>query len=104
MTLDQGYFRDLYAASSDPWGLADRWYEARKYALSVAILPREHYQAAFEPGCSIGVFTRYLARRCDSLLACDTAPEAVASARAKTAGLPGVHVERRAIPGEWPPG
>ena len=104
MTLDQGYFRDRYAASADPWGLAERWYEARKYALSVAMLPGQQYRAAFEPGCSIGVLTRHLARRCDTLLACDTAPEAVASARAKTAGLPGVHVERRAIPGDWPPG
>jgi GlcNAc-PI de-N-acetylase len=41
MTLDPGYFRDRYAASADPWGLAERWYEARKYALSVAMLPRE---------------------------------------------------------------
>ena len=28
MTLDPGYFRDQYAASADPWGLAERWYEA----------------------------------------------------------------------------
>ncbi len=34
MTLDPGYFRDRYAASPDPYGLAERWYEARKYALS----------------------------------------------------------------------
>ena len=37
--LDPGYFRDMYAASADPWGMADRWYEARKYAISVALLP-----------------------------------------------------------------
>jgi SAM-dependent methyltransferase len=104
MTLDPGYFRDRYAASADPWGLAERWYEARKYALSVAMLPRERYQAVFEPGCSIGVLTAHLARRCDWLLACDTVPEAVAAARARTTGLPGVQVQRRAIPVEWPPG
>ena len=104
MTLDPGYFRDQYAASADPWGLAERWYEARKYALSVALLPRERYRTVFEPGCSIGVLTRHLARCCDSLLACDTVPEAVASARARTTGLPGVQVEQRVIPAEWPPG
>lgn len=104
MTLDPGYFRDRYAVSADPWGLAERWYEARKYALSVALLPREQYGTVFEPGCSIGVLTVRLARRCDFLLACDTVPEAVASARARTAGLPGVRVEHRVIPGEWPPG
>jgi hypothetical protein len=49
VTLDPGYFHDRYAASADPWGLAERWYEARKYALTVALLPRERYGAAFEP-------------------------------------------------------
>jgi len=103
MTVDAGYFRDRYVASPDPYGLAERWYEARKYAISVALLPRERYGAAFEPGCSIGVLTTMLALRCDRLLACDVVPEAVAAARARTAGLPGVRVERRTVPGEWPP-
>jgi SAM-dependent methyltransferase len=102
VTVDPGYFRALYAASPDPYGLADRWYEARKYALTAALLPREHYGTAFEPGCSIGVLTARLAPRCDRLLACDATPEAVASAQARTAGLPGVRVERRVIPREWP--
>ena len=103
MTLDAGYFRERYAASPDPYGLAERWYEARKYALSTALLPRQRYGAAFEPGCSVGVLTAMLAARCDSLLACDAVPDAVASAKARTAGLPGVRVVQRAIPGEWPP-
>ena len=102
MTLDPGYFRDRYAASADPWGLAERWYEARKYALTVALLPRQRYGAAFEPGCSIGVLTAQLAPRCDRLLACDAVPDAVAATRSRAAGLPGVRVERRVIPGEWP--
>jgi SAM-dependent methyltransferase len=103
MTVDAGYFRDRYAASPDPYGLAERWYEARKYAISVALLPRQHYGAAFEPGCSIGVLTTLLAPRCDRLLACDVVPAAVSSARARTAGMTGVQVERRAVPREWPP-
>ncbi len=104
MTVDPGYFLDRYAASPDPYGLAERWYEARKYALSVALLPRQRYRSAFEPGCSIGVLTAKLAPRCDSLLACDAIGSAVASARTRTARLPGVRVERRVIPGDWPPG
>jgi SAM-dependent methyltransferase len=103
VTLDAGYFRERYAASPDPYGLAERWYEARKYALTTALLPREHYGDAFEPGCSVGVLTAALAPRCDRLLACDAVPDAVATARARTAGLPGVRVEERAIPGDWPP-
>jgi SAM-dependent methyltransferase len=104
VTLDPGYFRGLYAASADPWGLAERWYEARKYALTVALLPRERYGAAFEPGCSVGVLTAQLAPRCDRLLACDAVPDAVAAARVRAAGLPGVRVEQRVIPDDWPPG
>jgi SAM-dependent methyltransferase len=104
VTLGAGYFRDLYAASADPFGLAERWYEARKYAMSLALLPRERYRAAFEPGCSIGVLTARLAARCDDLLAWDAVAAAATSARARTAGLPGVRVERRAIPGDWPSG
>jgi SAM-dependent methyltransferase len=104
VTLDPGYFRERYAASPDPYGLAERWYESRKYALTVAMLPRERYGTAFEPGCSIGVLTTRLAARCDQLLACDAVPEAVASAQARTAELPGVRVEQRVIPKEWPSG
>jgi SAM-dependent methyltransferase len=103
MTLDPNSFRSYYAASDDPWGMAERWYEARKYALSLALLPRERYGTAFEPGCSIGVLTAQLAARCDRLLACDAVPAAVALATARTAGLPGVRIEQRAIPGQWPP-
>ncbi len=104
MTLDPGYFRDCYAASADPWGLAERWYEARKYAVSLALLPAERYGAAFEPGCSIGVLTAQLAARCDRLLACDAIPDATDSARKRTAALPSVQVETRVIPGDWPSG
>ena len=37
--LPDGYFDDIYAASRDPWQLADRWYEQRKYAITMAMLP-----------------------------------------------------------------
>jgi SAM-dependent methyltransferase len=102
VTLDPDHFRERYDASPDPYGLAEHWYETRKYALTVALLPRERYGAAFEPGCSIGVLTAQLASRCDSLLACDAIPVAVSSARWRTAGLPGVRVEQRVVPREWP--
>jgi SAM-dependent methyltransferase len=102
VTLDPGHFRRKYDASPDPYQLADRWYEARKYAISVALLPAQRYSSAFEPGCSIGVLTARLASRCDRLLACDAIPRAVESARSRTAGLPGVRVEQRVVPDEWP--
>jgi len=104
MTVDPGYFSACYAASPDPWGLAERWYETRKYAISVALLPRQRYTSAFEPGCSIGVLSTQLAPRCGALLSCDAVPEAVASARDRTAALPSVRVEQRLIPRDWPDG
>ncbi|MFB9831087.1 class I SAM-dependent DNA methyltransferase [Actinoallomurus acaciae] len=100
-TLGPGYFDDLYADSPDPWGFASRWYERRKYALSLAMLPREHYRDAFEPGCSIGIFTALLAARCDRLLACDTSAEAVRRARLRA---PEATIEQRMIPAQWPAG
>jgi len=101
-TLGAAYFDGMYAAATDPWGFSERWYERRKHAISLAMLPRERYQAAFEPGCSIGVFTRMLAPRCGALLACDLAAAAVRAAAARTADLPQVRVEQRDIPGQWP--
>src|SRR3984885_5529782 len=104
MSLGPGYFDQMYAAADDPWGLATRWYETRKYALTMALLPDPHYQDAFEPGCSVGVLTGMLASRCGQLLAWDASRAAVRAAAARTAGLPNVCVRRGAIPGDWPAG
>jgi SAM-dependent methyltransferase len=104
VTLGAGYFDAMYRAASDPWGFEGRWYERRKYAISLALLPADRYRSAFEPGCSIGVLTRMLAGRCDRLLSCDVATAAVQAAAERTRDLPHVQVERRDIPGQWPSG
>jgi trans-aconitate methyltransferase len=101
-TLGAGYFDGLYEDSADPYGFITRWYERRKYALTVAMLPWARYTNAFEPGCSIGVLTSQLAPRCDALLSCDGAAAAVATARTRTAAFPQVTVEQRRLPGDWP--
>jgi SAM-dependent methyltransferase len=102
--LGADYFDAMYEAAPDPWGFQDRWYERRKYAISLAQLPDRRYRNAFEPGCSIGVLTRMLARRCDRLLSCDVAVAAVQAAEQRTRDLPHVRVERRQIPSQWPDG
>lgn len=104
VTLGGDYFDAMYQAASDPWGFEDRWYEHRKYAISLALLPERRYRSAFEPGCSIGVLTAMLAGRCDRLLACDVAEAAVRAATRRTADLPQVRVEQREIPRQWPAG
>jgi len=102
--LEPAYFDQMYAASDDPWGFTSRWYEKRKYAVTLAMLPHEHYQDAFEPGCSIGVMTEQLGLRCGRLLSCDVSGAAVQAAAERTSGLPGVRVEQRLLPRDWPPG
>ena len=103
-TLGPDYFDELYAGSADPWGFTTRWYETRKYAVSLALLPGQRYRDGFEPGCSIGVLSAQLARRCDRLLCWDGSAAAVRSAAARTAAMPNVEVQRRTIPADWPPG
>ena len=99
VTMRPAYFDAMYQAAADPWGFEDRWYEQRKYAVSLALLPAVRYRSAFEPGCSIGVLTRMLAGRCDAVLSCDVAAAAVRAAARRTADLPQVRVEQRELPG-----
>jgi protein-L-isoaspartate O-methyltransferase len=104
VTLPPAYFEAMYADSADPWGFASRWYERRKYALTLAALPRERYRRGFEPGASIGVLTALLADRCDSLLATDVAAAAVAAANRAVSAYDWVDVAELAVPHDWPTG
>ncbi|CAD6553331.1 hypothetical protein LMG28727_05530 [Paraburkholderia kirstenboschensis] len=116
------YFDELYKQSDDPWKLRGSWYERRKRALSLAMLPRERYRNAFEPGCANGELTVELASRCDQLLAVDLHERAVLltrerlapAAHARLANRPAngavtvatwtaqVRVEQRCVPADWP--
>jgi SAM-dependent methyltransferase len=103
LSLSRGYFEELYTTSPDPWGFRIRAYERRKYAITLAALPRERYRRAFEPGCSIGVLTGMLAKRVDVLLASDISPTAIAIA--ERADLPdNVELAVRTVPQDWPDG
>lgn len=97
---DALHFHDLYAASDDPWQLAERAYEQRKFDITIASLPRARYANAFEPGCSIGVLTQRLASRCDRVLASDPAAP-LDQARLR---VPDPHVTfaRGSVPQDWP--
>jgi hypothetical protein len=98
------HFEERYALDPDPWGFSTRWYEARKYALTMAALPRSRYRRAFEPGCSIGVLTALLADRCDYLLAADGVEAALHQACSRTADRGHVEVARLLLPSDWPDG
>jgi SAM-dependent methyltransferase len=102
--MGAAYFEALYAADEDPWDFTTSAYERAKYDRTVAALGDRRFARGLEAGCSIGVLTARLAERCDRLLAVDVSPLAVARARERLAGAPGVAVERRALPEEMPVG
>jgi hypothetical protein len=96
------YFHEIYRGDADPWCFERSEYERRKYALTMASLPRWHYGSAYEPGCSIGVLSEQLARRCSRLLATDIVSAAVHTAGRRLENFPHATVDERAIPEEWP--
>jgi hypothetical protein len=103
--LPDDYFDALYEASEDPWQLGSRWYESRKYAITMALLPEERYRHAFEPGCSVGVLTEQLSARCDHVTAIDIAEGALleADSRLRRCGQrDDVTLLRRAFDMPWP--
>jgi len=104
MSVPGSHFDRLYAADTDPWGFEERWYERRKYALTLAALPEERVERALELGCSIGVLTVGLAARCAALVAVDVAAAPLAQARERAAALPHVRFEQLALPDGWPAG
>jgi predicted TPR repeat methyltransferase len=105
--LSDAFFEAMYAESSDPWRLADRWYEQRKYAITMAMLPAPRYRHAFEPGCSIGVFTEQLTARCDHVTATDVAATALEAADARLLACgrrDTVTLARSSLDSPWPQG
>jgi cyclopropane fatty-acyl-phospholipid synthase-like methyltransferase len=105
--LSDAYFERLYASADDPWQLSTRWYEQRKYAITLALLPDRRYRHAFEPGCSIGTLTELLAQRCDHITAVDVVDAALrgADARLQKAGCRNrVTLAQSSLGAAWPPG
>lgn len=97
-------FEAKFRASADPWGFRTRWYERRKRALLLAALPHENYTAALELGCANGELTAALAPRVERLVAVDGAAEAIGRARERLGDRTGIDLQRRHLPGDWPPG
>ncbi len=95
---------DLHRRDSDPWETESSWYEQRKRALTLAVLPRPDYERGLEVGCSTGVLAAELTERCRSLVAADASPAAVAAATARIGSTPGVSVEHLDLPRQWPSG
>jgi 2-polyprenyl-3-methyl-5-hydroxy-6-metoxy-1,4-benzoquinol methylase len=98
------HFEALYRANPDPWNFTTSSYERQKYAATLSALGTRQFHMALEAGCSIGVLTERLARRCDQLVGLDFAPSAVAAARARCAPYPNIRIEQTQVPQQWPEG
>lgn len=103
MSMGRDYFEQLYNANPDPWDFGSSDYERRKYDATLAAIGTGHVNA-LEIGCSIGVFTRRLAERCQALLAVDIAETALEAARRRCEGLPHIDFRRMQLPDEFPDG
>lgn len=100
---DDTALEDLHRSAADPWGVEDRWYEQRKRELLLAVLPRRRFRRGVEIGCSTGALTLALAPRCESLVALEASPTALAAARARLADEPHVELVGAKAPAGWPP-
>jgi predicted TPR repeat methyltransferase len=98
------HFQRLYDANPDPWGFRTSIYEQEKYRQTIAALGDRTFERGFEVGCSIGIFTRLLAQRCQSLLAVDIVETPLISAREQCADLPQVQFKCMDITTAWPEG
>ena len=103
-TLKPEYFDALYTANPDPWNFAASPYERAKYALTLNAMRKPRYRSCLEVGCSIGVLTRSLASRCNTVIAVDASLTPIVEARRRCADLPGVRFEQMFVPEQWPDG
>ena len=76
-------FDAMFDGDDDPWGFETSWYEARKRALTLAVLGRERYGSVLDIGCSTGVLTAELASRADHVTAVDASAAALRRAGAR---------------------
>jgi LmbE family N-acetylglucosaminyl deacetylase/SAM-dependent methyltransferase len=98
------HFELLHSASSDPWSVRTRWYERRKRAITLAVLPRERYRRALDVGCSVGELAAEAAGRCDELLAIDSSAQAVSIAAERLRDSGNASAAQLSVPDEWPEG
>lgn len=96
--MSEADFEARYRVDPDPWSYTTSGYERDKYSATLAACGPGPFVSAIELGASIGVFSALLAPRCRSLVTIDSAPTAVAAARHRLAGAPGVTAVMGSIP------
>lgn len=101
-SLDSEYFKVVYDANEDPWNFETSEYEAKKYAVTIASLPKDHYENVLEIGCSIGVLTQLLAQKSEHLLATDISEKALDLAKKRCDNLENVTFKKLNFQNELP--
>jgi SAM-dependent methyltransferase len=103
-TTAEQRFERLYQVSPDPWGYRSSSYEHDKYRATLEALPDAPHRLCLELGCSIGVFTRLLAARCEHLVAIDFSLSALRLAAEHLEDVGNVELLRASFPEQTPPG
>lgn len=103
-SLEPEYFEKVYEANDDPWNFTSSEYETEKYEATLDALPREKYDSAFEIGCSIGVLTAQLAKRCENLLSVDVSKKALDQAKKRCEDLPNIRFQIMDVSRNFPVG
>jgi len=101
-SIPSAYFEQLYQQDLDPWKFETSDYEASKYAATIAALGSNHYRSGFEIGGSIGVLTKMLAERCNTLLSIDVVETAQQQAIQRCQQMPHVRFQLMSVPAEYP--
>ncbi|MGI8499764.1 MAG: SAM-dependent methyltransferase [Hassallia sp.] len=101
VSLPPSYFEALYGTDADPWKFETSEYEAQKYTVTIAALPKR-YKSAFEIGGSIGVLTEKLASKCDFLLSIDVSKLAQEKAIQRCQHLKQVRFQIMRLPEQYP--
>lgn len=101
-SLDADFFNEMYQRNEDPWDFENSPYEREKYEATLRAIPNAVYENVFEIGCSNGVLSEKLARRCAHLLAVDASEIATGNARKRLADYPSVEVREMIIPIDFP--
>ena len=92
-------FNLLYQATRDPYGamLPYYRYQSLKYERLLALLPDRRYASALDIGCGLGILTRQLAARSDTVLGVDFSDVAVDQASSLSLALPSVRYHQADI-------
>lgn len=97
-------FDAVHGDDTDPWSYTTSWYERRKRALTLAILPQAAYGSGLEIGCSIGTLSVELAARCQEFVAVDASSAALVQAAERLSGFPAARTLHLTVPQQWPDG